>query len=130
MMLRRAAATLATIGLSLLLCAGAQADARQDPNGYRFVSSALTVHENAGEAVITIVRGDTSIKGQVRYITIGAGGHCNGTPCSAVAPYDYTPVKARIDFPKGSRANRSSCRSSTTACSASTRRSRSRCSAL
>jgi endoglucanase len=101
MMLRRAAATLATIGLSLLLCAGAQADARQDPNGYRFVSSALTVHENAGEAVITIVRGDTSIKGQVRYITIGAGGHCNGTPCSAVAPYDYTPVKARIDFPKG-----------------------------
>jgi hypothetical protein len=50
------------------------------------------VHENAGQAVITVQRADAGQEAQVRYITIGI---------TAVAPYDYTPVKSMIDFAAG-----------------------------
>ncbi len=76
---------------SVLAPAGAQA-ARFERGGFHLQSPALYVHENAGNAVITIERTDTSREAQVRYITIGI---------TAVAHYDYLPVKAMIDFAPG-----------------------------
>jgi endoglucanase len=84
-------AALLTGALLVCLPAGAQA-ATLDANGYHFTSSSLTVNENAGDAVITVERSDTSQAGQVRYITIGL---------TAWAPYDYTPQKAMLSFAKG-----------------------------
>jgi hypothetical protein len=89
---RRFALALPVLILSLLSCAPAHADAPSDPNGFRFEASALSVHENAGQAVITVERTDAAQEAQVRYITIGL---------TAVAPYDYTPVKSMIDFAPG-----------------------------
>ena len=89
--LRRIALALPALAVSLMVCGPAHA-ASYDPNGFRFESSSLSVHENAGEAVITVQRADASQEAQVRYITIGI---------TAVAPYDYTPVKAMIDFAAG-----------------------------
>ncbi|HEV7174210.1 MAG TPA: glycoside hydrolase family 6 protein [Solirubrobacteraceae bacterium] len=89
--LRRIALALPALAVSLMVCAPAHA-APYDPNGFRFESSSLSVHENAGEAVITVQRADARQEAQVRYITIGI---------TAVAPYDYTPVKAMIDFAAG-----------------------------
>jgi endoglucanase len=63
-----------------------------DPNGFHFLSSELTVHENAGNAVITVTRSNTTSAAQVRYITIGL---------TAQAPYDYTPVKSMLSFAPG-----------------------------
>ena len=89
--LRRIALALPALAVSLMVCAPAHA-ASYDPNGFRFESSSLSVHENAGEAVITVQRADAGQEAQVRYITIGI---------TAVAPYDYTPVKSMIDFAAG-----------------------------
>ena len=89
--LRRIALALPALAVSLMVCAPAHA-APYDPNGFRFESSSLSVHENAGEAVITVQRADARQEAQVRYITIGI---------TAVAPYDYMPVKAMIDFAAG-----------------------------
>src|SRR5437763_7828940 len=72
-----------------------------DPNGFRLESSRLFVHENAGSAVIAIVRNDTSEEAQIRYITVGIGHPCGDTQCTAIPPYDYTPVKQMLDFPVG-----------------------------
>jgi endoglucanase len=76
---------------ALIAPAGAQA-APNDPLGFHFLSPALTVNENAGEAVITVTRTETLDPAQVRYITIGL---------TAVAPYDYTPEKAMLSFAAG-----------------------------
>jgi hypothetical protein len=89
--LRRLALALPALIASLVVCAPASA-APHDPNGFRFESASLYVHENAGQAVITVERADSSQEAQVRYITIGI---------TAVAPYDYTPVKSMIDFAAG-----------------------------
>jgi endoglucanase len=89
--LRRIAFAVPALVTSLLVCAPAHA-ASFDPNGFRFESSSLYVHENAGQAVITVQRADTSHEAQIRYISIGI---------TAVAPYDYTPVKSMIDFAAG-----------------------------
>ena len=89
--LRRIALALPALAVSLMVCAPAHA-ASYDPNGFRFESSSLSVHENAGEAVITVQRADAGQEAQVRYITVGI---------TAVAPYDYTPVKSMIDFAAG-----------------------------
>jgi endoglucanase len=77
--------------VSLLASAPAHA-AAADPNGFRFESSTLFVHENAGQAMITIERANAGQAAQIRYITIGL---------TAVAPFDYTPVKSMIDFAAG-----------------------------
>jgi endoglucanase len=60
--------------------------------GYQFTSPNLTVNESAGNAVITITRGDASRSGHVGYITLGI---------TAESPYDYTPEKATVDFAAG-----------------------------
>ncbi len=86
---------------TLLAPAAAHADASFDPSGFRLTSSALTVNENAGQAVITIERTDTSEDAQIRYITLGDGVPCGHTECTAVDPDDFTSVKGELDFPVG-----------------------------
>jgi endoglucanase len=86
---------------ALLAPAGALADASPDPSGFRLESAALTVNENAGPAVITIERTDTSQEAQIRYITLGNGVPCGPAECTAVDPIDFTSVKGMLDFPVG-----------------------------
>jgi hypothetical protein len=83
-----------------------------DPNGFQIQvpPGGWTVHENAGQAVITVVRDPSASRAgaQVRYITSGNGYNpdtnapfdCGGTPCSAT-PYDFTSVKGQLDFAPG-----------------------------
>jgi endoglucanase len=90
-----------TLFCSLLAPAGAHADAAQDPAGFHLDSSSLYVHENAGQAVITISRSDTSKDAQIRYITLGDGVPCGPSQCTAVDPTDFSSVKGMLDFPVG-----------------------------
>ena len=55
---------------ALLAPAAAHADASSDSSGFRLVSPELTVNENAGQAVITVERTDTSEEAQIRYINL------------------------------------------------------------
>jgi Glycosyl hydrolases family 6 len=86
---------------ALLAPAAAQADASTDPSGFRLQSSSLTVNENAGQAVITIERTDTTEEAQIRYITLGDGVPCGPAECTAVDPTDFTSGKGMLDFPIG-----------------------------
>ena len=86
---------------ALLAPAAAHADASFDPSGFRLASSALTVNENAGQAVITVERTDTSEEAQIRYITLGDGVPCGPAECTAVDPDDFSSVKGELDFPVG-----------------------------
>ncbi len=81
--------------------AAAHADAAVDPSGFHLDSSSLYVHENAGQAVITVSRGDTSEDAQIRYITLGDGVSCGPAECTAVDPIDFSSVKGMLDFPAG-----------------------------
>jgi endoglucanase len=75
--------------------------AARDRNGFHLESTSLTVHENAGRAVITIERTDTSRAAQIRYITLGDGVQCGKAECTAVDPYDFTSQKGELDFAAG-----------------------------
>jgi endoglucanase len=86
---------------ALLAPAAAHADASFDPSGFRLASSALSVNENAGQAVITVKRTDTSEEAQIRYITLGDGVPCGPAECTAVDPDDFSSVKGELDFPVG-----------------------------
>jgi endoglucanase len=92
-----------SLGLAgaLLAPAAAHADSSPDPTGFRLQSSALSVSENAGHAVITVERTDTSDEAQIRYITLGDGVPCGPAECTAVDPDDFTSVKGELDFPAG-----------------------------
>ena len=86
---------------ALLAPAGAVAAPSPDPSGFHLQSDSLYVHENGGQAVITVERGDTSEAAQIRYITLGDGVQCGASPCTAVDPYDFSSVKGELDFPVG-----------------------------
>ena len=92
-------AALAATGavLALLASGSARADLPNLVGGFQLQSSQLFVHENAGAAVITVERSaqDAAVAAQVRYITIGG---------TAVAPFDYTPVKGELDFAPGEQS--------------------------
>ncbi len=94
--LRRLALLALVVAGSVLAPAVAQAD----PTGFHLQSSQLYVHENAGNAVVTIERSDASRDGQIRYVTGGLGFDCGGTQCTATQ-YDTTGVKGMLDFPPG-----------------------------
>jgi endoglucanase len=79
----------------------AHADPAQDPTGFHLDSASLYVHENAGQAVITISRSNTSVDAQIRYITLGSGVQCGSSQCTAIDPYDFSSVKGMLDFPVG-----------------------------
>jgi endoglucanase len=99
--LRRLVIIPAALVCALLAPVAAQADPALDPSGFHLDSRALYVHENAGNAVITVSRSDTSQAAQIRYITVGVGVQCGSAPCTAVEPYDYTSVKGELDFQPG-----------------------------
>jgi endoglucanase len=99
--LRRLTLLPAALLCALLAPAAAQADASSDPTGFQLQSDALYVHENAGQAVITIERTDTSQDAQIRYLTLGDGTPCGGAECTAVDGIDFTSVKGMLDFPVG-----------------------------
>ena len=91
------------LALLTLVAAGSvivPATAQADSSGFHLQSPQLYVHEAAGRAVVTIVRGDTSRDAQIRYITGGLGFDCGGTQCTATQ-YDTTGVKGMLDFPPG-----------------------------
>jgi endoglucanase len=83
-----------------------------DPLGFQIQLPAggLVVHENAGQATITVTRdpAESRMAAQVRYITSGVGYNpdtkapfdCSGTPCTAT-PYDFSSVKGELDFQPG-----------------------------
>jgi endoglucanase len=102
-MLRLRRLMIVSLGLlgALLAPAAAHADASTDAGGFRLQSSSLTVNENAGQAVITIERTDTSEDAQIRYITLGDGVPCGPAECTAVDTIDFTSVKGMLDFPVG-----------------------------
>jgi endoglucanase len=99
--LRHLAILPAALLCAVLAPAVAHGDAAPDPSGFHLDSSALYVHENAGQAVITISRSDTSQDAQIRYITLGDGAPCGPIECTAVDPYDFSSVKGELDFPAG-----------------------------
>jgi endoglucanase len=82
---------LAAVALLLIVAPDAQAT-ELDGSGFHLTSSSLSVHENAGQAVITIERGDTRTEAQIRYVTV------RGT---AIPGEDFTSVKGMIDFLPG-----------------------------
>ena len=98
---RRLAILPVAVLCALLAPGAAHADPATDPGGFHLDSSALYVHENAGQAVITIERADTSKEAQIRYITLGQGVPCGSGQCTAVDPYDFSSVKGMLDFPVG-----------------------------
>ncbi|HWE33745.1 MAG TPA: glycoside hydrolase family 6 protein [Solirubrobacteraceae bacterium] len=88
---RRIAILVATLVGALLGPAAAHA-APFDPLGFRLSSPVYFVNENAGQAVITITRLDTSREAQIRYIAL---------PGTAERGIDFEPVKAMINFLPG-----------------------------
>jgi endoglucanase len=100
-LLRRFSIVPVALLCALLAPAAAHADAAPDPGGFHLDSPSLYVHENAGQAVITISRSNTSVDAQIRYITLGQGVQCGSSQCNAVDPYDFSSVKGMLDFPVG-----------------------------
>jgi endoglucanase len=99
--LRRLLLAPAALFCVLLAPAAAHAGAPSDPAGFHLQSSSLYVNEDAGQAVITIERTDTSEDAQIRYITLGDGTPCGAAECTAVDGIDFTSVKGMLDFPVG-----------------------------
>ncbi len=97
---RRVTSFLISVMLWLATPAGAHA-ARFDPRGFHLTSSALSVHENAGRAVITVERLDISRDAQVNYLAVGPGHPCGDTVCTAQYNWDFKFVQGRLDFPVG-----------------------------
>jgi endoglucanase len=87
-----AVALTAVLAGAALIGATPASAAPLDVLGFRLSSPLLFVNEDAGDAVITVTRINTSQVAQVRYITTGL---------TAIAPYDYTPEKAMLSFAKG-----------------------------
>jgi endoglucanase len=84
-----ARALIAALAFACALVPAVAQAARFDPRGFRLSSAALSVPENAGNAVIAIERANTSQEAQIRYITL---------PGTAVRGDDFTAVKGMIDF--------------------------------
>jgi endoglucanase len=88
---RRTAALAATLA-GILLAPAAGHAAPFDAAGFRLSSPTYIVDENAGNAVITIERTDTSREAQIRYIA---------NPMTAERGIDFDQVKAMINFLPG-----------------------------
>jgi endoglucanase len=65
-----------------------------DPNGFHFSQPHYYVDEDAGNAVITVERTDTSRPAQVQFITTG---QTASLPDAAEAPYFFTTVKSGVN---------------------------------
>jgi endoglucanase len=83
-----------------------------DPLGFQIQvpEGGLFVHENAGQAVITVTRDqlESGFAAQIRYVTSGDGYNpatnapfqCGPAVCTATS-YDFTSVKGELDFGAG-----------------------------
>ncbi len=89
--LRHALALAAVSATFAALPAGAAAFP-VDLSGFHLQSAAMTVSQDAGQAVVTVERTDTTKKAWIRYETL---------PGSAVRSQDYTPVKSTLAFQIG-----------------------------
>jgi endoglucanase len=89
--LRHALSLAAALAAFAALPAGASAFP-VDPSGFHLQSPALVVSQDAGQAVVTVVRTDAAKQAWVRYETV---------PGSAVRGQDYTPVKSTLEFQPG-----------------------------
>jgi endoglucanase len=76
----------------MLIAPAAGQAAPFDPLGFHLSSPVYVVNENAGDAVITIARTDTTQEAQIRYIA---------QPMTAERGTDFLPVKAMINFLPG-----------------------------
>jgi endoglucanase len=76
----------------MLIAPAAGQAAPFDPLGFHLSSPVYAVNENAGDAVITIERTDTTQEAQIRYIA---------QPMTAERGTDFLPVKAMINFLAG-----------------------------
>ena len=92
---------LCVFALSMAPGPAATPAAASNAGGFHLASSSMSVNENAGQAVITIERGNTSQAAQIRYITLGDGVKCGDSECTAVDPDDFHSVKGELDFPTG-----------------------------
>ncbi len=107
-MTRRAlVAFLLAVAVSLLAPAAGMANS-YDPSGFHFSSPTYSVDENAGSAVITITRSDTSREAYAYYIAVGMGHQCGSSQCTATSPFDmhgvpsdFGATKGTLDFPAG-----------------------------
>ncbi len=72
-----------------------------DPGGFHLTSGSLVVHEDAGDAVITVQRSDTRREGYVGYVAVGPGHPCGPSQCSAQYDWDFTFVQGTLTFPAG-----------------------------
>ena len=85
----------------------AHADSNYDPNGFRFSSATYSVHENQGQAVITVVRNDASQPGTAYYVGVGIGHDCGGVDCNAMPvnhgedPADFGATNGAVSFAAG-----------------------------
>jgi endoglucanase len=86
---------LVLFAFALLALPGAAGAATLDLQGFRLQDPLMFVHENGGNATVTVVRSNAWEEAQIRYITVGL---------TAQAPYDYTPQKGMIDFAAGQTA--------------------------
>ncbi len=95
---------IASLLISVLVWLAAPLGAEAAPSsrlGFHLMSAALLVHENAGKAVITVRRTDTSRNAQVGYVAVGPGHRCGRATCTAQYAWDFTSVKGRLDFRAG-----------------------------
>ncbi len=96
--------------VSLASCALVPAAAQAsnfDPNGFRFSSPAYSVHENAGQAVITVSRNDASRAATAYYVAVGLFHQCGPVQCTATppgngdAPADFGATSGSLAFAPG-----------------------------
>ncbi|HEY5318758.1 MAG TPA: glycoside hydrolase family 6 protein [Solirubrobacteraceae bacterium] len=83
---------LIVLAVAALAAPAAASAAPLDLAGFTISSPLLFVNENAGAAVVTVNRLDTSQAGQVRYIAL---------PLTAEKNIDFSPVKGMISFQAG-----------------------------
>ncbi len=78
-----------------------------DATGFRFSSPTYTVHENAGSAVITVTRTDTSRDATAYYVAVGIGHPCGSGQCTATppdngdTPKDFGATQGSLEFAPG-----------------------------
>jgi endoglucanase len=77
------------------------AGAPPDPLGFHLATPNLVVHENAGNAVITVERTNTTQEAWIRYVAVGPGHPCGNTTCTAQYDWDFKSVQGTLDFPPG-----------------------------
>jgi len=96
LLLLLATAVAAVAGAALLPLPAVAGAAAPYAGGFQFSQSQYYVNENAGQAVITVVRANTASWGVVRFLTIGQTAQ---QPDNAQAPWYFGNVKSEVNAP-------------------------------